>query len=90
MNYIALKLLPRRSRLLFLFMSVASFFFVLETGIQAGENLAQGFANPPASAKPRMYWFWIYNRLDKAGITRDLEQFKAKGISGGNLICNGG
>ncbi|ASU36363.1 acetyl xylan esterase [Mucilaginibacter xinganensis] len=28
--------------------------------------------------------------MDKAGIKRDLEEFKAKGISGVNLICNGG
>ncbi|HWR99763.1 MAG TPA: glycosyl hydrolase, partial [Prolixibacteraceae bacterium] len=28
--------------------------------------------------------------MDKAAITRDLEQFKAKGISGVNLICTGG
>lgn len=53
-------------------------------------DLATQFTNPPDSAKPRVYWFWIYNRVDKAGITRDLEEFKAKGISGVNLICNGG
>ncbi|WDF77122.1 glycosyl hydrolase [Mucilaginibacter sp. KACC 22773] len=54
------------------------------------DTLLSTFGNPPDSAKSRVYWFWIYNRVDKAGITRDLEQFKAKGISGVNLICNGG
>ena len=54
------------------------------------DTLAQRFLSPPDSAKSRVYWFWIYNRVDKAGIKRDLEQFKAKGISGVNLICNGG
>jgi hypothetical protein len=52
--------------------------------------LRRQFLSPPDSAKSRVYWFWIYNRVTKAGITRDLEQFKAKGISGVNLICNGG
>ena len=58
--------------------------------IFAEQKLDKGFAAPPDDAKPRVYWFWIYNHVDKAGITRDLEQFKAKGIGGVNLILNGG
>lgn len=54
------------------------------------DTLLRSFQSPPDSAKLRVYWFWIYNRIDKAGIKRDLEEFKAKGISGVNLICNGG
>ena len=53
-------------------------------------NSQQGFLNPPASAKPSVYWWWLFNRIDKKGITRDLEEFKAKGIGGVNLICTGG
>jgi hypothetical protein len=56
----------------------------------ADDTLEQGFANPPATAKPTVYWWWLFNRVDKKGITRDLEQFKAKGIGGVNLICTGG
>jgi hypothetical protein len=52
--------------------------------------LDQGFRRPPDSAKPRVYWWWLFNRVDKAGITHDLEEFKAKGIGGVNLICTGG
>ena len=48
------------------------------------------FRTPPDDAKPRVYWWWLFNRVDKAGIKRDLEEFKAKGISGVNLICTGG
>jgi hypothetical protein len=58
--------------------------------VRAADRLEQGFASPPDSAKPRVYWWWLFNRVDKEGITRDLEQFKAKGISGVNLICTGG
>lgn len=54
------------------------------------DNLYRNFVHPPDSAKSRVYWFWIYNRVTKEGITRDLEEFKAKGISGVNMICNGG
>lgn len=80
----------QRFHLLFLLALAASVFSVLEIEARAEVDLASGFVNPPASAQPRVYWFWIYNRVDKAGITRDLEQFKAKGIGGVNLICNGG
>ena len=75
-------------RLLFLFA------IILLNGISAsGQNsgaLSKSFTSPPDSAKPRVYWFWLFNRVDKAGITRDLTEFKAKGISGVNLICTGG
>jgi hypothetical protein len=54
------------------------------------DKLAEGFISPPDSAKPRVYWWWLFNRVDSSGITRDLEEFRNKGISGVNLICTGG
>ncbi|NWJ52063.1 MAG: glycosyl hydrolase [Bacteroidetes bacterium] len=54
------------------------------------DTLLSSFEAPPNYAKPRVYWWWLFNRVNKEGITRDLEQFKAKGISGVNLICTGG
>src|SRR5580693_1228351 len=90
MNYFSVNILLNRSRFFLLFVLVASVSLFAKTEALGEGNLDKGFAAPPDSAKPRMYWFWIYNRVDKAGITRDLEQFKAKGISGVNLICNGG
>ena len=57
---------------------------------QNSDSLKKSFLSPPDTAKPRVYWWWLFNRVDKAGITRDLEEFKAKGIIGVNLICTGG
>lgn len=57
---------------------------------QDSGSLRKLFVSPPDFAKPRVYWWWLFNRVDKAGITRDLEEFKAKGIIGVNLICTGG
>jgi hypothetical protein len=54
------------------------------------DSLENSFVSPPDGTKPRVYWWWLFNRVDKAGITRDLEQFRDKGISGVNLICTGG
>jgi hypothetical protein len=54
------------------------------------DALLSSFVSPPDSVKPRVYWWWLFNRVDKEGITRDLQEFRSKGISGVNLICTGG
>jgi len=46
------------------------------------DGLAAGFANPPASAKPWVYWFWLNGNITKEGITADLEAMKRVGIGG--------
>lgn len=46
------------------------------------DPLAAGFANPPDSAKPWVYWFWLNSNIDKLGITQDLEAMKRVGIGG--------
>jgi hypothetical protein len=62
----------------------------VRTSIGDGDSLLRSFVSPPDPAKPRVYWWWLFNRVDKEGITRDLQEFRAKGISGVNLICTGG
>src|SRR3972149_11738641 len=52
-------------------------------------DLAMDFVGPPDSAKPRVYWWWLNSRVSKEGITRDLEQYRAKGI-GGVLLFDAG
>ncbi len=59
------------------------------SGLAAADDLAQGFAIPPDSAKPRVYWWWLNSRVSKEGITRDLEEYRAKGI-GGVLLFDAG
>ncbi len=73
-----------------LLLVVLTVFSLSPKKLAAEDNLERGFANPPAAAKPSVYWWWLFNRVDKKGITRDLEEFKAKGIGGVNLICTGG
>lgn len=57
---------------------------------QIPDSMRNSFVSPPDNARPRVYWWWLFNRVDREGITRDLEEFRAKGISGVNLICTGG
>jgi hypothetical protein len=49
------------------------------------EALAKGFARPPLSARPWVYWFWLNGNITSNGITTDLESMKRVGI-GGALI----
>ena len=48
----------------------------------AADELAKGFQNPPDSARPWVWWFWLNNNVSKTSITADLEELKAKGIGG--------
>ena len=45
-------------------------------------HLADGFQNPPESAKPLLIWQWMNGVVSKQGITADLESFKRIGIGG--------
>jgi hypothetical protein len=51
------------------------------TGINA---VKAGFLNPPASAKPGVYWYFMDGNMNKESITADLESMKKAGI--GNVI----
>ncbi len=46
------------------------------------DPLARGFQDPPASAKPRVWWHWMSGNITKEGIQADLEWMKRAGIAG--------
>jgi hypothetical protein len=48
----------------------------------AAEALTDGFASPPASAKPRVWWHWMNGNITQVGITHDLEWMNRIGIGG--------
>src|SRR5271166_6620081 len=50
--------------------------------VSAAGDLAQGFARPPRSARPWVYWFPLSGNLSKEGITADLEALQRVGIGG--------
>src|ERR1039457_1507825 len=49
-------------------------------------QLEQDFKNPPDSAKPRAYYFWLNGNITKEGITADLEWMHRVGIAGVQLF----
>jgi len=43
-------------------------------------NLEKGFINPPDSARPGVYWYFMDGNLSKEAMTKDLESMKKAGI----------
>jgi hypothetical protein len=50
------------------------------------QSIEQAFLNPPESAKPWVFWYWMHAAVSKAGITADLEAMKEVGIGGAYLM----
>jgi hypothetical protein len=48
---------------------------------QAGD-LATEFANPPNSARPRVWWHWLNGNITKEGIQKDIEWMSRSGLGG--------
>lgn len=56
------------------------------SGTKTSDPLAAGFADPPDSARPWVYWMWMDGNLTREGITADLEAMRDAGL-GGVVIC---
>ncbi|MBD3177015.1 MAG: hypothetical protein GF320_17715, partial [Armatimonadia bacterium] len=48
----------------------------------AADDLRVGFSDPPESARPWVYWFWLNGNITREGITADLEAMAREGIGG--------
>src|ERR1043165_3696027 len=48
----------------------------------AADPLRAGFANPPSSARPRVWWHWMNGNVTKDGIRKDIEWMSRVGIGG--------
>src|SRR5688572_6475571 len=48
--------------------------------------IEKNFLNPPSSAKPWVFWYWMHGAVSKEGITADLEAMKDVGIGGAYLM----
>ena len=56
----------------------------LRPGILDAADLHDSFQNPPDSARPGVYWYFMDGNLSRKAMTADLESMKAAGI--GDLI----
>jgi len=55
--------------------------FTGELAMDGAEGLEAGFANPPAEARPRTWWYWMNGCVTKEGTTADLEAMKRAGVA---------
>ncbi len=72
-----------KSRFGFLF---AALVFAVGFTSSGQSPLEQGFANPPAEARPLAWWHWINGNVTKAGIRADMEDMKRVGIAGAQML----
>lgn len=63
---------------------ISGFFsLLLLCGCNAGgDDMYEGFVNPPAEARPRVWWHWEDGNVTKDGIRKDLDWMKRVGIGG--------
>ncbi len=63
---------------------LASVFLMPVSPVVAAEPdaVAAGFANPPQSARPRVWWHWMNGNITKEGIQKDLDWMARVGIGG--------
>jgi hypothetical protein len=64
-------------------LTTAIIFGVLVNGATASE-LEDGFRNPPDSARPGVYWYFMDGNLNREEMVKDLESMQEVGI--GNLV----
>lgn len=50
------------------------------------DEVRVGFAQPPATARPWVYWTWLSSNLTREGITADLEAMERVGLGGALIL----
>ena len=51
-------------------------------GVGYADTLRADFADPPASARPRVWWHWMNGNITTDGIRKDIEWMDRVGIGG--------
>lgn len=70
---------------LFLFILIPALYSQNKENSSEVLSLESVFANPPASTRPHVYWYWVSNNISKEGIRKDLEAMAKIGIGGVNI-----
>ncbi|HEX4343461.1 MAG TPA: glycosyl hydrolase, partial [Verrucomicrobiae bacterium] len=60
--------------------------FVARAANQPAGTVIGDFQNPPAAARPWVYWYWMNAAVSREGITADLEAMKHAGLEGAYLM----
>ena len=60
--------------------------FLIACQSKPDTTLRDDFQNPPESAKPWVFWYWMRAAVTAEGITADLEAMKEAGTGGAYLM----
>lgn len=60
------------------------------SGTAFADPLEDGFRNPPAEARPQVWWHWMSGNVSEEGALLDLEWMKKVGIGGIHAFSGGG
>jgi hypothetical protein len=71
-----------RSRRAWLLALVSGWVLTSNAAAAESDALAAGFATPPNSARPRVWWHWMNGNVTKDGIQKDMEWMSRVGIGG--------
>ncbi|QGP81183.1 glycosyl hydrolase [Sphingobium sp. CAP-1] len=66
--------------------SAASILLLSSVAWGQSDPLLDGFRDPPASARPHVWWHWMNGNIESDGAKRDLEWMKRIGIGGVHLF----
>lgn len=64
--------------------------WMANSGMPGYAALKEKFVSPGQAFQPGCYWWWFNGLMDKEGITRDLEEFRAKGMGEVLMINSAG
>jgi hypothetical protein len=73
-------------RILLSYFFLLGFAFIGNTQSNSVFDIERNFKNPPISAKPWVFWYWMHGAVSKEGITTDLKAMKEVGIGGAYLM----
>lgn len=72
----------RRTFSLFALLAASALAGPAMTDPALAQTLSEGFQNPPASARPRVWWHWLNGNITQEGIDKDLDWMARMGIGG--------
>lgn len=61
-----------------------------EVSLAGQTDLTKNFVTPPDASRSSCYWWWFNGLVDKEGITRDMEEFRSKGMGEVLLVNSAG
>jgi hypothetical protein len=79
----------RRPQLLaawLIFAAIGSYLPANASAAPDSSSMEEDFRNPPATARPYVWWHWLGSNFSKEGITKDLEAMKASGVGGATIF----